>query len=162
MADSQEAQAAQADQGWSAFPAPRAKAPEISPEDVMKMFDDMDIKPEPRAFLLVDVRRTDWEGGTIKTSLNLPAQSFYQSRKTLLDLCDRASINCVIFYCGSSSGRGPRCAGWMQDYIDDVSRFGRKSSLKVLVLKGGIKGWVKDFEGSMVDGFEEKYWEQLK
>lgn len=28
----------------------------------------------------------------------------------------------------------------MQDYIDDVSKFGRKSELKVLVLKGGIKG----------------------
>lgn len=146
----------------TAFPAPRTKAPEISADEVMQMFDDMDIKPEPRSFLLVDVRRTDWEGGTIKTSLNLPAQSFYQSRKTLLDLCDRANIKQVIFYCGSSSGRGPRCAAWMQDYIDDVSKFGRKSSLQVLVLRGGIKGWVKDFEGSMVDGFEEKYWEQFK
>ena len=63
---------------------------------------------------------------------------------------------------GSSSGRGPRCAGWMQDYIQDVSKFGRKSSLQVLVLAGGIKGWVKEFEGSMIDGFEEKYWEQFK
>jgi len=50
----------------------------------------------------------------------------------------------------------------MQDYIDDIVKFGRRSSLKILVLKGGIKGWVKDFEGSMVDGFEEKYWEQFK
>lgn len=40
------------------------------------------------------------QGGTIKTSMNLPAQSFYQSRKTLLDLCDRAGIKQVIFYCG--------------------------------------------------------------
>jgi arsenical-resistance protein 2 len=40
------------------------------------------------------------QGGTIKTSINLPAQSFYQSRKTLLDLCDRANIKTVIFYCG--------------------------------------------------------------
>jgi len=126
------------------------------------MFDDMDIKPGFREFLLVDVRRNDWEGGTIKTSLNLPAQSFYQSRKTLLDLCDRSSIKNVIFYCGSSSGRGPRCANWMQDYIDDVAKFGHRSSLKVSILKGGIKGWVKDFEGSMVEGFEEKYWEQFK
>ena len=40
------------------------------------------------------------KGGTIRTSLNLPAQSFYQSRKTLLDLCDRSGIKKVIFYCG--------------------------------------------------------------
>jgi len=50
----------------------------------------------------------------------------------------------------------------MQDYITDISKFGRKSTLQVRVLKGGIKGWVKDFEGSMMDGFEEKYWEQFK
>jgi arsenical-resistance protein 2 len=40
------------------------------------------------------------KGGTIKTSINLPAQSFYQTRKTLLDLCDRAGVKQVIFYCG--------------------------------------------------------------
>ncbi|KAH7391359.1 Rhodanese-like domain-containing protein [Cadophora sp. MPI-SDFR-AT-0126] len=157
-----ETQTTQTGNWWDAIPAPRAKCPEMTADELMKAFDDMDLTPEPRSFLLVDVRRNDWEGGTIKTSLNLPAQSFYQSRKTLLDLCDRASIKKVIFYCGSSSGRGPRCANWMQDYIEDVSKFGRKSNLKVLILKGGIKGWVKDFEGSMMDGFEEKYWEQFK
>ncbi|KAH6669369.1 Rhodanese-like domain-containing protein [Halenospora varia] len=147
---------------WEAFPAPKSKAKEITADEVMKMFDDMDLKPEPREFLLVDVRRTDWEGGTIKTSLNLPAQSFYQARKTLLDLCDRAGIKQVIFYCGSSNGRGPRCANWMQDYILDITKFGRRTALKVFVLKGGIKGWVRDFEGSMMEGFVEEYWEQFK
>lgn len=68
----------------------------------------------------------------------------------------------ILILIGSSSGRGPRCANWMQDYINDIAKFGRKSSLKVLVLKGGIKGWIRDFKGSMVDGFEEKYWEQFK
>ncbi|KAL3423441.1 hypothetical protein PVAG01_05188 [Phlyctema vagabunda] len=152
----------QAEQWWSALPPPRAKCDEVSSDEVMKMFDDMDIVPGPQTFLLVDVRRTDWEGGTIKTSLNLPAQSFYQSRKTLLDLCDRAGMKEVVFYCGSSLGRGPRCANWFQDYTDDIARFHRRTNLKVLILKGGIKGWVKDFEGSMMDGFEEKYWEQFK
>lgn len=50
----------------------------------------------------------------------------------------------------------------MQDYIDDISKFGRKTNLKVFTLKGGIKGWVKDFEGALVDGFVEGYWEQFK
>lgn len=68
----------------------------------------------------------------------------------------------MLIKLGSSSGRGPRCAGWMQDYIDDISKIGRKSDLKVQVLEGGIKKWVKDFEGSMVEGFEESYWEQFK
>jgi len=46
---------------WTALPTPRVKCPEISADEVMKMFDDMDIKPDIRPFLLVDVRRTDWE-----------------------------------------------------------------------------------------------------
>ncbi|KAH8813186.1 Rhodanese-like domain-containing protein [Xylogone sp. PMI_703] len=152
----------QQDQWWSAFPAPRSTCPTISAEEVMKLIDDLDISGRPSDFLLVDVRRNDWEGGTIKTSINLPAQSFYQSRKPLFDLCDRASIKQVIFYCGSSAGRGTRCASWMQDYIDDIAKFGRQTDLKVLILKGGIKGWVKEFQGAMMEGFEEKYWEQFR
>ena len=49
------------EQWWAAFPEPKASVPEVTGDEVMKMFDDMDIKPEPRPFLLVDVRRTDWE-----------------------------------------------------------------------------------------------------
>ena len=89
------------EQPWhAAFPEPRALVTEITGEQLMKKFDDMDIEPKPRDFLLVDARRTDWEGGTILSSLNLPAQSFYQSRKTLLDICERAGIKQVVFYCG--------------------------------------------------------------
>lgn len=147
---------------WKTFPEPRSKCPSISADEVMKLFDDMDIRPGPAEFLLVDVRRTDWEGGAIKGSLNLAAQSFYQTRKPLLDLCDRAGIKQVIFYCRSSNGRGPRCANWMQDYIEDVRKFGRQVRVKVLVLEGGIKGWVNKFEGSIMEGYEGSYWKQFK
>jgi hypothetical protein len=49
------------DEWWAAFPEPRASVPQVTGDEVMKMFDEMDVKPEPRPFLLVDVRRTDWE-----------------------------------------------------------------------------------------------------
>jgi arsenical-resistance protein 2 len=88
---------------WASFPAPRSTPPTISADSVMQLFDDMDLNPSPRTFLLVDVRRIDWEGGTIKTSLNLPAQSFYQTRKTLFDLLERGGFKMVIFYCGELS-----------------------------------------------------------
>lgn len=72
-------------------------------------------------------------------------------------------VTCVLnVEVGSSQGRGPRCAGWFQDYVLDIGRFGKKSTMEVRVLKGGIKGWVKEFEGSMMEGFEEEYWEQFK
>lgn len=82
------------------------------------------------------------------------------SSTVVSDFCTLKSA--ISIQIGASNGRGPRCANWMQDYIDDVSKFGRKTSLQVLILKGGIKGWVKDFEGSLMEGFEEKYWEQFK
>jgi hypothetical protein len=46
---------------WAAFPQPKASVPELTGDELMRLFDNMDIKPEHRPFLLVDVRRTDWE-----------------------------------------------------------------------------------------------------
>lgn len=54
-------EAPQQDQWWAAFPAPRSTCPTITAEEVMKLLDDMDITGRPSDFLLVDVRRTDWE-----------------------------------------------------------------------------------------------------
>lgn len=40
------------------------------------------------------------QGGTIRGSINLPAQSLYNSLPTLLSLCEAAKIDTVIWYCG--------------------------------------------------------------
>jgi arsenical-resistance protein 2 len=58
---------------------------------------------------------------------------------------------------GQSNGRGPRCAAWMQDYIDEVG-----GELEALVLTGGIKEWVKEYGGRMMDGYEEEAWKDEK
>jgi hypothetical protein len=53
--------------------------------------------------LLIDVRRTDYEGGTIRGSLNMPAQSFPYNMSTLFRLCQGdglSVISRVVFYCG--------------------------------------------------------------
>jgi arsenical-resistance protein 2 len=76
-----------------AFPAPRATAPIITRDAALPDLSS-------GTLLLVDVRRTDYEGGTIKGSINLPAQSFYMNRRVLLDLCKRAGVKRVAFYCG--------------------------------------------------------------
>lgn len=80
----------------AAFPAPRTTAPVITREEVLT-----DLTSD--GLLLVDVRRTDFEGGTIKGSLNLPAHSFYMNRAVLFDLCKRAGVKRVAFYCGEYS-----------------------------------------------------------
>lgn len=81
---------------WTdAFPAPRITAPAISRDKVLSDLSSPDL-------LIVDVRRTDYEGGTIRGSINLPAHSFYLNRGVLYDLCRRAGVSRVAFYCGES------------------------------------------------------------
>ncbi|KAJ4409091.1 hypothetical protein N0V91_002907 [Didymella pomorum] len=138
---------------WHAvFPAPRTTAPIITPEEVLKDLSSDDL-------LLVDVRRTDFEGGTIKGSLNLPAHSFYMNRAILFDLCKRAGVERVAFYCGSSNGRGPRCSGWFADYIAEKG----DGQVQALTLGGGIKGWVKAGQSytQQMEGFKPEYWTQF-
>ncbi|KAF2707529.1 hypothetical protein K504DRAFT_535181 [Pleomassaria siparia CBS 279.74] len=153
---------------WDEFPSPRATAPLISRESVLTDLYSRDL-------LLIDVRRIDYEGGTIHGSLNLPAQTFYMNQERLYDLCKRAGIKRVAFYCGSSRGRGTRCAAWFADYISENGEFAdyigdapersdaMETDIQSLTLDGGIKGWVKAGEDYIdeVDGYVAKYWKQF-
>jgi arsenical-resistance protein 2 len=88
------AEATRATGSWTdAFPTPRTIAPVLTREDALSALLSPDL-------LIVDVRRTDYEGGTIKGSINLPAHSFYMNRGVLFDLCKRAGVKKVAFYCG--------------------------------------------------------------
>ncbi|KAI9899074.1 hypothetical protein N3K66_005535 [Trichothecium roseum] len=141
---------------WAAFPEAKSECQRMEASEVKALLDadasaGQDAK---RSFLLVDVRRTDWEGGTVKTSINLPAHTLYQTRPTIYQLCKQANVDKVIFYCGSSNGRGPRSAGWFQDYLNDLG----ETNIKAIVLAGGIKGWQKTYGGDMMDWYDEKVW----
>lgn len=74
----------------------------IEPSQVYEWLENLTVKNvhAQRDFLLVDVRRDDWVGGTIATSVNWPAQSFYQTMPAVYTLCKHAGIKKVIFYCG--------------------------------------------------------------
>lgn len=63
-----------------------------------------------RWFLLVDVRETDCEGGTLATSVYLPARTVLQTRAATLELCKQTGIQIIIYFCGNSS-YGRRRAG---------------------------------------------------
>lgn len=91
---------------WTdAFPAPNTTAPLISREEVLPDLSSPEL-------LIVDVRRTDYEGGTIKRSINLPAHSFYMNRAILYDLCSRAGVKRVVFYCGKPEPVTTLCTWW--------------------------------------------------
>ncbi|KAF7550111.1 hypothetical protein G7046_g8125 [Stylonectria norvegica] len=141
---------------WAAFPEPQAVCPQIDASEVADLIKKNSTagSSDPRDFLLVDVRRTDWEGGTVATSVNFPAQSFYQTRAAIYRLCKQAGIRRIIFYCGSCGSRGPRCAQWMQDYLNEVG----ETEIKALILNGGVKGWQKAYGGSLMDSYDEQAW----
>ncbi|KAF5627170.1 arsenate reductase [Fusarium sp. NRRL 25303] len=145
-------------QWWEEFPEPKAECPRTDPSIVAKLIEvnAASGKNAHRDFLLVDVRRTDWEGGTIATSINLPAHTMYQTRPQIYQLVKQAGIKRIIFYCGSCGSRGPRCAGWMQDYLDEVE----ETEIKAEILIGGIKGWQKAYAGQLMDSYDEKAWEK--
>jgi arsenical-resistance protein 2 len=42
------------------------------------------------------------QGGTIRGSINLPAQSLYPTLPSVYALCKAAGLRKIIFYCGSS------------------------------------------------------------
>lgn len=107
-------------------------------------------------FVLVDLRRTDYEGGTIRGSVNLPAQTLYPTIPSLYSLFLAAGISTVIWYCGSSGGRANRAASWFADYIKDQ----KSLTMESYILEGGIKGWVTagDEYVGMMDGYDASLW----
>ncbi|KAL8341218.1 hypothetical protein RB601_005730 [Gaeumannomyces tritici] len=127
---------------WHAtYPAPRKPEQQgATREEVLAML-KAQLKDQnrggPRDFVLVDLRRTDYEGGTIRGSINLPAQSLWPTIPTLYSVLKAASVRKVIWYCSSSRGRGTRAAGWFADYISDQG----DGDMRSLVLVDGIKGW---------------------
>lgn len=149
---------------YTKFPAPVSTTGKISATDLLGSIKAAKEGEKP-TYVLVDVRRNDHEGGTIATSINLPAQSIYYSLDTLRQLFAATdSVRSVIFYCGSSSGRGPRCAAWFQDCLNQNG----VKAMQAYVLEGGIKGWVRQGRQpghetmlELIKGYESKYWDQF-
>ncbi|KAJ5157487.1 Rhodanese-like domain-containing protein [Penicillium canariense] len=119
----------------AAYPAPNAAAGSLPRHELLQWFRDG--KQPGKDFVLVDVRRTDFEGGTIRGSINLPAQSLYPTLPAVYALLANSGVTHVIWYCGSSSGRGPRSANWFADHLAQE----QDASMQSLILEGGIKGW---------------------
>ncbi|KAI1812487.1 Rhodanese-like domain-containing protein [Poronia punctata] len=143
------------EQPWhAAFPAPKTTEPDaLTREEVLAK---LQAGGNGKDFVIVDLRRNDYEGGTIRGSINLPAQTLFPTIPTLYQLFKSASVKHVIWYCGSSTGRGTRAAGWFHDHIQQQGG----TQMKSVILRGGIKGWAtagEDFVDAM-DGYVAGHW----
>ncbi|TKA66853.1 hypothetical protein B0A55_10002 [Friedmanniomyces simplex] len=127
------------EQPWyAAYPKAHSEPATISRQELLRLLKS-DTGPG-ETFVLVDLRRTDYEGGTIMGSINLPAQSLHPTIPSLYSLFEAAGVNQVIWYCGSSRGRGNRAAAWFADYISEQNN----TDMRSLVLADGIKGWAAE------------------
>ncbi|KFA51251.1 hypothetical protein S40293_05107 [Stachybotrys chartarum IBT 40293] len=123
----------------AAYPAPRHQPGSLTRDQVLQMIiksHELGTRPD---FVLIDLRRNDHEGGTIRGSINLPAQSLYPSIPALYGILKEAGVHKVIWYCSSSRGRGTRAAGWFGDYLADNNI--DNGNMESLVLAEGVKGW---------------------
>ncbi|KAG6908318.1 hypothetical protein DXG01_005294 [Tephrocybe rancida] len=118
---------------WDAYPKVKSTPGLVTIEELEAL---MLGSPTPGEFAVIDVRRDDRVGGHVRGSENWHAQTFYDDLPEFFE--KHGNTNCVIFYCGSSSGRGPRCAGWYQDYLNHKG----VTSSAAYVLQGGVKAWL--------------------
>ncbi|ORY35930.1 hypothetical protein BCR39DRAFT_461149 [Naematelia encephala] len=125
---------------YEALPTPRATPSSMSVAELHALSMEQRVG---KAYVVVDVRRTDIDeaehGRLLPVAINLPAQTFYHTLPVIFQIVGQ--IPKVIFHCSSSRGRGPRCAAWYQDYLDDQDCRTSKS----YVLEGGIKAWCEAF-----------------
>ncbi|KAM0443736.1 hypothetical protein ACHAPV_009219 [Trichoderma viride] len=140
----------------SVYPPPRdVELMSITREEMLQMMKDSE-SVAAKDFLLIDLRRTDYEGGTIRGSINLPAQSLYPTIPTLYSLFKAAGLRKIIWYCSSSRGRGSRAAGWFRDYIDECG----DNDMESLILFEGIKGWATAGSAfvNWMNGYDAAFW----
>ncbi|KAF7358706.1 NAD(P)-binding protein [Mycena sanguinolenta] len=131
---------------WDAFPTVQAtNIQRISPTALAEM------RRNDVSVAVVDVpeqRRVRRESFLPSRLPSMPshqslAQTFYNQLSAFHETF--ASSNSVVFYCGSSVGRGPRCAGWYQDFLDANDNRGPQ----VLTLEGGFRRWAAEFPGEV-------------
>ncbi|KAL4077555.1 Rhodanese-like domain-containing protein [Scleroderma citrinum] len=133
---------------WIAYPAPSSEVPSLDCDDVATLVK----RANKEDYVVIDVRRNDRVGGHVRGSAQHPAQTFYDELPTFHKTFQEKKQ--VIFYCGSSNGRGPRCAKWYQDYLNEVGN----THSKAYILSGGIKEWKKRFgsDEELVDWANEE------
>ncbi|KAF8843850.1 NAD(P)-binding protein [Paxillus ammoniavirescens] len=134
---------------WDAYPTPSSSIDALECDQVADLIKNPDTSAQ--SFVVIDVRRNDRGGGHVRGSVQCPAQTFYNDLPEFHE--NYKNTKQVIFYCGSSNGRGPRCANWYQDYLNGQGN----SQSKAFVMTGGIKKWLSMYkeQEDLTSGLED-------
>ncbi|KAJ7466439.1 S-adenosyl-L-methionine-dependent methyltransferase [Mycena latifolia] len=124
---------------WDAFPAVQVtNVARISPSELAAR-----LRENTAGMSVIDVQAGDYDRGHITGSHHFPAQTFHNQLPAFHE--QFSGTGSVVFYCGSSAGRAPRCAGWYQDFLAANGVQGPQ----VLILDGGFRRWAAEFPGEV-------------
>ena len=124
------------------------------------VIDVRDDGPSPLPYLTpITKTKTDYIGGHIKSSINVPSSTLDHALPSLVrKLADKET---VVFHCALSQVRGPKAAA---RYIRERERLekdkGEKREQRVVVLERGFEGWQEVFgrDGRLTEEYDEKVW----
>ncbi|KAH0832078.1 Rhodanese-like domain-containing protein, partial [Lanmaoa asiatica] len=102
-----------------------------------------DKKPWQGNYLVVDVRDSDWKGGNIKGSHNLPSLKFQSGVNELIS--KTKGVPMVVFHCKYSQERGPVAAG-IYDAKRSLQEAEEYKNQQVYVLQGGFNTFATKFK----------------
>ncbi|KIJ52401.1 hypothetical protein M422DRAFT_222930 [Sphaerobolus stellatus SS14] len=126
---------------WYAYPVAKSSVPGATVEEVEALIRDP-TKSVGSDYAIIDVRRNDHAGGHVSGSDQWHAQTFPNELDEFF--AKYKDTKQVFFHCQSSNGRGPRCAAWYQDYLNQLEV---PHNSKAYILTGGIKEWKAKYQG---------------
>ncbi|KAL5610856.1 hypothetical protein FOBRF1_006973 [Fusarium oxysporum] len=136
---------------FEAYPAPKNLQSKTATREELRQW-ILDGQKPGKDFLLVDVRRDDHEGGTIRDAINLPAQSVYSSILTLYVLFKAAGIKKVQRLVSEAT----RLLGGYTDFIQGKG----DSDIESYALFEGVLGWAtagREFT-DLMEEYDERVW----
>ncbi|KAK4222183.1 hypothetical protein QBC38DRAFT_520144 [Podospora fimiseda] len=149
----------------SDHPAPRAKAKEITRENVLEHLNSTHAWNSHYYingdFVIVDLRPAEkiFQRGRIDLSEVVPASPrLYDSMPQFYAWLKGRGFKTVIFYTGSSGLKAKIVAGWLADIIIEDNN----TVMESCVMIGGIHGWVAaggKYMDWMIE-FDERFWEK--
>ncbi|KAH7031791.1 Rhodanese-like domain-containing protein, partial [Linnemannia elongata] len=114
-------------------------------------------------YLVIDVRDSDYIGGHIRGSVNIPAHEIPEKLPTLIE--EYKDVPQLIFHCALSQVRGPKAANrWAEALAAQRAAVeaANKGSLtqQVNILRGGFGEWQKQYKDdkNLVEEYVAEYW----
>merc|ERR1712087_1040964 len=110
----------------------------MQPEELRALIEARDRCAPCARFVVVDLRKSDYSGGHVKGSMQVPSMEVIGNTDKIIKQLENYDL--VIFHCMISMHRAPQCA---QYYKSRLHALGRNQA--VVILEGGYSRWREMF-----------------